>query len=145
MREDGTQRLEVHVAGVCFDHDKVLILKRSNSRSLYPGLWECGGGQVNCGENFQEAVIRQLREEAGIMVKPLEAFKTYEIIIKDGKIPGLRFACKFLGYANGNEPRISKEHTEWRWQHVNELDDFEFIPGLKEDIRNAYNTLKASA
>jgi 8-oxo-dGTP diphosphatase len=141
MREDGIRRIEVHVAGICFDGDKVLILKRSASRALYPGLWECGGGQVNEGESFEEAIVRQMREEADILVRPLEALKTYEIITKDGKIPGLRFVCKYLI----GEPKISGEHSEWRWQPVDKLDGFDFIPGLKEDIKNSYRIFKADA
>jgi 8-oxo-dGTP diphosphatase len=126
---------------VCFNGKKVLILRRSEKRSLFPGLWECGGGQVYENESFEEALARQMREEAGIIVKPVEAFKTYQIVTKDGKIPGLRFVCKLVGYVN-KEPKISKEHIEWRWQPVDSLDGFEFIPGLKEDIIKAYETFK---
>jgi 8-oxo-dGTP diphosphatase len=144
MREEKIHKLEVHVAGICFDNDKVLVLKRSASRSLYPNLWECGGGQVETGENFEEAVIRQLKEEAGVIIKPLIGLKSYEILVKDEqrKIPGVRFICKIIGYIDKNGPKISKEHTEWRWQPINKLDELEFIPKLKEDIKFAYSFLK---
>lgn len=147
MREDNVNRIEVHVAGICFNGNKVLVLKRSPSRRLFPNLWECGGGQVNSGENFEEAVIRQLREEAGIAVRPIEVVGTYEIPIMGDqrKIPGVYFACRLEGFVCGKEPKISSEHTEWQWQEINKLENLEFIPGIKENIRKAYASIAGAS
>ena len=57
MREDKNYQIEVHVAGMCFKDDCVLAVKRSPNRRLYPGLWECSGGQVHPGESFEDAAI----------------------------------------------------------------------------------------
>lgn len=144
MREEKIHKIEVHVAGFCFSGNKILVLKRSPSRKIYPNIWECGGGQVETGENFEDALAREMRDEAGVIVKPVMALKTYEILVnsEQKKIPGLRIVCKFLRYANGKEPQISKEHTEWKWLPINRLDEIAFIPGLKEDIRTAYSQMK---
>lgn len=145
MREDNIHRIEVHVGCICLDNDRVLILKRSGSRSLYPGLWECGGGQLHAGEGFGDAVTRQLREEAGVIAESAGPVGTYEIPVtgsEQGKIPGIHLACRFRGHARGSEPTISSEHTEWRWQPVDRLEGLEFIPGLKEAIRQAHSLLR---
>ena len=138
MREEGVNRIEVHAAGICVDKDKVLIVKRSSSRRLCPNLWECGGGQVNPGENFEDAVVRQLREELGVIVEPLRVVNTYEIDTGDDseKIPGIRFVCKLVGYVNGSGPEISEEHSEFKWIGVDEVEGFDFVPGLKGDIKS---------
>ena len=141
MREEKIHKIEVHVSGVCFKEDKVLIAKRSSRRKLYPNFWECGGGQIESGENFIEAVKRQLEQELGIIVEPIRIFKTYEILTPNSeqkKIPGVRFICKIVGYTNEQEPQISEEHSEWRWQPVADLAERELIPGLEEDIKLAY-------
>src|SRR3989344_3343154 len=116
IREKKVHKLEVHVAGVCFRDNTVFTLKRSPTRKLYPDLWECGGGQVWMGENFEEAIVRQFEEETGMIVSPIKPFKAYEIMTLDEqkKIPGLRFLCRFVRYADGKGPSISEEHTEWR-------------------------------
>lgn len=140
MREKDQSRIEAHVAGICIKDDSVLVAKRSPDRKIYPGLWECGGGQVKPGENFEEAITRQMKEELGIDVKPLHVFRTYEISVPEleqQKIPGIKFACSLLGYIRGEGPTISEEHTEYRWQPIGKLDEFEMIPGLKEDIISA--------
>ena len=83
MREEKIHKLEVHVAGICFVGNRVLVAKRTSSRKLYPNLWECGGGQVETGENFDDAVKRQLKQELGVIVKPIKVLGTYEILTQD--------------------------------------------------------------
>ena len=137
MREDFAHKIEVHVAGIVLNYDKVLVAKRAENRTFFPGLWECGGGQVKPGENFEEAVKRQLKEELNVDVKVISVFKTYEIDalqLEQKKIPGLVFVCNFLE----GEPKITKEHSEWRFLREDELDSVEFIPGLKERILKAF-------
>jgi len=85
MREDGVGLIEAHVSGVCFSGDLVLVAKRAQNREIYPNLWECGGGQVRPGENFEEAVLRQLEEELGVKAKVIAPFKAYEILPKGEK------------------------------------------------------------
>lgn len=146
MREEKIDKIEVHVAGICFAGDKVLMIRRSPSRKIYPKLWECGGGEIKSGENFKEAVTRQMKEELGIIVKPIEALRVYEILtpnLEQKKIPGVRFVCKITEFINGKEPEISNEHSEWRWQSVDKLDELEIIPGIKEDILDAYYRYKS--
>ncbi len=145
MREEKIHKIEVHVAGICIKEDKVLIVKRSSSRRLYPNFWECGGGQVEVGENFEEAVKRQLKEELGVIVEPIKILKVYEISIPDSeqkKIPGIKFFCEIIGFINERKPQITKEHSEWRWQPINQLEEIDFIPGIREDIKLAYSLYK---
>lgn len=138
MREEGTCQVEVHVAGICFNNKEVLAGRRTESRELFPGLWECGGGQVRLGEGFEDAVKRQFREEFGILVMPVGVVGVYEIDFSGGKIPGIVFACKFEGYVNGKSPQIDfREFSEWAWLPVSNLGDKEFIEGIPENIKAA--------
>ena len=47
---------------------RVLIAQRPEGRSM-AGLWEFPGGKVEQGERPEEALIRELHEELGIVVK----------------------------------------------------------------------------
>jgi ADP-ribose pyrophosphatase YjhB (NUDIX family) len=85
MREDKIHKIEVHVGCICFDGDKVLLLKRTDSRTLYHGLWECGGGQVWTGENFEDCITRELRDEAGVIAEVIGPVSKYTIPIPDNE------------------------------------------------------------
>ncbi len=60
--------LVVAVALVDAD-DRVLIAKRPEGKQL-AGLWEFPGGKIDPGERPEAALIRELGEELGIIVKP---------------------------------------------------------------------------
>ena len=146
MREENQYKIEVHVAGICFKDNQVLVVKRSSKRKIYPNLWECGGGQVNPGENFVDAVKRQLQEELGVIATPLKVLGIYQILTPDleqKKIPGVKFICK-IESLEGKTPRITEEHSEFRFLSRSELEnsDLEFIPGVKEEILEAFSSIE---
>lgn len=63
-------RLLLVVAVALLDSDnRVLIAQRPVGKQL-GGLWEFPGGKVEAGERPEEALIRELREELGIEVRP---------------------------------------------------------------------------
>jgi 8-oxo-dGTP diphosphatase len=62
-------RLLLVVAVALVDADgRVLIAQRPEGKQL-AGLWECPGGKVDAGERPEDALIRELAEELGIMVR----------------------------------------------------------------------------
>ena len=151
MREEKRHRLEVHVAGVCMrqtqDGTEVLVAKRSQDRKLFPGLWECGGGQVRPGESFEEALARQLAEELNVKVRVVSILDTYLIETDDPeqrRIPGVKFVCELTGFVKGDGPVVSSEHTGWKWVDVRLTDRIEMIPGVHEDIMKAAEIFKLS-
>jgi len=50
---------------------RVLLTKRAPEKS-FPGTWENSGGAVRAGENSRQAIVRELREETGIVAAPEE-------------------------------------------------------------------------
>lgn len=145
-REEKIHKIEVHVAGICFRENEsdieVLVAKRQSNRKLYPGKWECGGGQVHVGEDFEEAVKRQMKSELGVIVSRVLVFGQYFIEVPDieqKKIPGVKFVCFWDSYVNGKEPEIdSREHSKWKWISINELSKVEFASDIDRDIRSAW-------
>ena len=61
-------KLLLVVAAALVDTDgRVLVSQRPEGRSL-AGLWEFPGGKLEAGERPEEALIRELTEEVGIVV-----------------------------------------------------------------------------
>lgn len=141
MALDKKSAIEVHVAGICLRRRagkiEALLLKRSSQKRIYPGLWECGGGQVQPGETFKEAIKREMREELRLKVEPLLAFDDYYIFtpyLEQRLIPGVKFICSIQTYVVKSDPR---EHTEFCWCKKSGLAKYKFIPGVKRDIKRA--------
>ena len=43
------------------------------------GLWECNGGSILAGETSKEGILRELKEELGVIFKPEEAIFLKEV------------------------------------------------------------------
>lgn len=50
---------------------KLLLTRRAPEKS-YPGTWENSGGAAKAGETSLQAIVRELREETGIVANPEE-------------------------------------------------------------------------
>jgi isopentenyldiphosphate isomerase len=51
---------------------RVLIHRRSDDKDLWPGRWDLAvGGVVQAGEDYDEAAVRELAEEVGVVGRPL--------------------------------------------------------------------------
>ncbi|MEV0275484.1 (deoxy)nucleoside triphosphate pyrophosphohydrolase [Streptomyces sp. NPDC050610] len=113
----------VVVGGAVLDQGRLLAARRSAPPEL-AGRWELPGGKVEPGETPEQALVRELREELGVDVEPLE------------RIPGewpLRppyvlhvWTAKLLA----GEPRPLQDHDELRWLGPAEVHD---VPWLDQD------------
>lgn len=144
MREVRREKIEVHVGVICFRLSEdgeleVLLGKRAETKELYPGFWDTGGGALNEGEDFQDAAERKLSEEFGVQAKILEPVSHFRIPLQNDSqlvIPGVKFICLFDRYTHGGEPTIQPEDfSEYRWQPIDRLDELELIPGEPTDAQ----------
>jgi len=74
--------------GVCFFcHDgsgKILLHRRSKNCRDEIGNWDCGGGCIEFGESFDDAVVREIREEYGVEPLDLKFAGVRNVIRKNG-------------------------------------------------------------
>ncbi|MBD3250799.1 MAG: NUDIX domain-containing protein [Candidatus Pacebacteria bacterium] len=54
------------VAGLIFSQDGKLLLGQKAADSVYPDCWHLPGGGVEPGEEFEQTLIREIREETGL-------------------------------------------------------------------------------
>ena len=62
---------------------KVLLIKRG--KEPLRGRWVVPGGTVEVGETLEQALVREVREETGLVVRPLEVVLVFDRIERDGE------------------------------------------------------------
>jgi 8-oxo-dGTP diphosphatase len=94
--------------------EKVLIAKRSTIVKN-SGLWNFFGGKINDGETPLDAAVRELNEEAGILVNTNQL-----IYIGQSLIDNIIHLFVFLSI-NEINPILNEEHTEFKWILIDDL------------------------
>ena len=113
------------VAAALVDSDgRVLIAQRPEGKQL-AGLWEFPGGKVEPGETPETALIRELEEELGIIVKQASlapfvfASHTYETF---HLLMPLYLIRRWEG-----EPE-AREHAALKWVRPNDMGQYPMPP-----------------
>ena len=75
------QRPLLGVGALIFQGGRILMAQRGKQPLM--GLWSLPGGLVEAGERLEEAVRREVREETGLEVEPLDVVEIFERIMPD--------------------------------------------------------------
>ena len=114
------------VAALIWKGDKFMICQRPSHKAR--GLmWEFVGGKVEEGESFENALIRECREELAIEIKPLDIFTEVKHVYPDITIS----LTLFNAVITSGEP-VLLEHEDLRWIKPFEIDEYQFCPADKE-------------
>ena len=114
------QRLHVVAAVIRNNAGEILIAKRP-LKLHQGGLWEFPGGKVEEGEDVQQALVRELKEELAIDVKQFRPLIRIPYDYPDRKVLlDIWSVSSFTGVA------IGVEGQEIRWVGSDELGEFQF-------------------
>jgi ADP-ribose pyrophosphatase YjhB (NUDIX family) len=64
-----------------FRGDSIVLVERG--REPLRGYWSLPGGLVETGERLEAAIVREVFEETGLRVRPVEMFEIFERIMPD--------------------------------------------------------------
>lgn len=94
------------------DQGRVLLAQRPADKSM-PYLWEFPGGKVERNESPENALVREILEEIGLVVLPthLLPFTFVSMAYPDFHIILLTYRC--LEWAGTPEAREGQEGIEW--------------------------------
>lgn len=65
-----SKRQRVSAYAIVSDSSRILLCRISEELPRWEGLWTLPGGGLNFGESPEEAVVREVREETGLIVVP---------------------------------------------------------------------------
>lgn len=127
----------VGVGGVLVHEGRVLLIRRGKE-PLY-GRWVVPGGTVELGEPLDEALVRELREETGLEVEPLELITVFDRIERDGgrvlyHYVIVDYLCRWIS----GEARAASDALEVAWAAPDELDRFDLPTKALEVVQDAF-------
>ena len=105
------------------------MVKRGKEPAL--GLWSVPGGRVEQGEQLQDAVRREVKEETGLEVDVGEFAGVYESLGEPHFVI-LDYRAKPIGDA---EPAAGGDAADARWVPFAEIENLECTPRLVETLK----------
>lgn len=122
----------IAVKALVFFDEKFLLVKRSEKARGEHHLWEFPGGRLEFGETPEEALKREMMEEAELPVKIICPLQTWSFFRgEDTQIAGITFLCR----AATDTVRLSDEHDAYEWITYDKLENFSIMPSVLSDIK----------
>ena len=113
-REGGAERPVVDVAvGVLIRADGDFLLTSRPPGKVYEGYWEFPGGKLEAGETVEQALRRELQEEIGLTIGPVQHWKV-ELVDYPHALVRLNF-CKVFHWRGELHMR---EGQQCAWQRL---------------------------
>lgn len=124
---------------------KMAITKRNDPhRPEYHEKWEFPGGSMEFGETITENLVREIKEETGLKIKPLEQLRP--LYVKSQKYPTWNYQVFLVPYICdifGQSSRINDaEILELRWVKINEINKFNFVGENRQMLKSFLPELK---
>ncbi len=126
----------VGVAGAVVAGGKVLLIRRGREPML--GIWSLPGGALETGETILDGVVREVLEETGLRVRPLELLAMLDRIVRDeaGAVEYhyvlLDWLCDVVEEDGDVAATAGSDAAEVAWMGAEEI---EAIEGLDEAMR----------
>ena len=120
------------------ERGRLLMVRRGHAPSA--GTWSVPGGRVEPGESDAEAVVRELREETGLEVRPGELVGRVERPALDGVVYDIH---DYAADVVSGQLAAGTDAADARWVAEDELPTLECSPGLVQQLR-AWGVLRLS-
>ncbi len=97
--------------------------------------WEFPGGKLEAGEQAETALRREIKEELGIEVGPLQPLEPVEHTYETGRIR----LIPFLGTCQDRPKHVLHEHADAQWIHLPDWEQLEWASADIPVIRQLLN------
>jgi 8-oxo-dGTP diphosphatase len=121
----------VGVGAIILDGDQILLEKRKNSPGK--GKWAVPGGLVELGENVEQAVIREVKEETGLEVDEprLVDVVNYVSLGEKGAVMYHYVIIDYLVTMKGGKLKAASDADALKWVPFNEVDEYDLTESFR--------------
>lgn len=128
---NNSKRPRVRVAAIIISGDRILLAKHRRGSSIY---WLLPGGGVEFGETLEEAVVRELQEEAALEIR------VKDLVIVNDSIPpnkhrhvlNVYFTAEVLGGVL--TPGCDSRLVGMEYVPLERLDTLMFYPDVRPEV-----------
>jgi ADP-ribose pyrophosphatase len=112
------------VGALILGDGKLLLIRRGAQPGQ--GKWSIPGGLVELGENVQDAMVRETKEEVGLDVEAVKLMDVFDSVTLDeqGRIQYHFVVVNYLARIVGGTVRTASDILEARWVPVEEVEKF---------------------
>ena len=111
--------------------NRALLVLRA--REPLKGRWSIPGGMIELGEELTDGVRRELKEETGLIVEPLEMIETFDRIQRQGRRVRYHYVIvDYLCRVKGGRLKPASDVADARWVRREDLKSY----GLTEKAMN---------
>jgi 8-oxo-dGTP pyrophosphatase MutT (NUDIX family) len=117
----------------------LLLVRKSDADPENPGRWEVPGGRMAFGEDVDDHIRREIREEVGLDIVPGRPLHIWQWVMPDHRDPATRI--QVVAVARVCETRSARLSTANRvdddfldqclWVPFAELSQYDLIPSLR--------------
>jgi ADP-ribose pyrophosphatase YjhB (NUDIX family) len=131
----------VGVGGVVIDRGRALLIRRGSEP--LKGEWSIPGGMVELGEELAEGVKRELKEETGLDVEPIECILVFDRIMKEGERVKYHYViADYLCRRKRGRVRPASDVTDARWVRREDLSQYHLTDMATTVILKAFDMLR---
>ena len=134
---------KIVVTGFLQKNEKVLLIKRKKEEKFLPEYFEMPGGKVDFGENPEESLKREFKEEIRLDIKVKKPYRTFAYESENGVRHTVEIVYR-VSLQDENEKTdiaLSENHTEYVWAEENELGSYLISEEMKKSIKRGFKTL----
>ena len=132
----------VGVGAVIVCRGKILLEQRMNEPGQ--GKWSIPGGKVELGETPEQAVIRETREETGLVVdNPLLIDVVSQVILDgNGRIKHHFIIIDYFVRLRTGRPQASSDAASLEWVPMNEAQNKDLTASFRSFFHENFDRLK---
>lgn len=122
------------VGALIFKGDQVLLVERG--KPPLQGYWSLPGGLVEAGERLEDAVVREVREETGLIVTAGRLATVFERIMPDeaGRCEYHYVLVDFYCSVQGGNLQAGDDSKNTRWFDLTDLTGLLLTEGTRDVI-----------
>ena len=133
------------IGAIILNGNQILLEKRKNAPGK--GKWTIPGGLIELGENIEQAVIREVKEETGLEVAEPQLIDVVDHISlgERGKIRYHFVIIDYLIKVKQGKPKAASDAGALKWVPFSEVEEYDLTESFRRFFQKNRNRLEKTS